>query len=573
MKNNVLKVILWGDETGKIYWDEKKRAAVFNYNPEFVEKGLDIAPFTVSIHGQYGKGHPYLAASLKSSSSYKGLPPFLSDSLPEKWGTTLFNCWAKSKGLDYDELTPVDRLAFIGKRAMGAFEFIPDTYPWNKDTDIDLGKLYDLASRIYKQREETILLPEDDNLLAGLCEIGTSAGGQHSKAVIAINRNTGEIRSGQIPLPDEYEYFLLKFAEGVDFPSANIEMAYYNMAIEAGIDIMPSTLYPIEGTAHFLTRRYDRINGEKLFTQTLSAIMPGVESYEDLFFVCDKLKISESEKEEMFRRTVFNLFSGNTDDHTRNFSFMMDKKGKWTISPAYDLTFTADINNARYGNFHSLSLCGKDNGFTIEDLKTFADAQGIKNADRNIGSVMNAIANFNRHAKEAGLNDFATNRIERFLAAIMPVEYGRKMTHYIGNKVEPYKTTTGFMVQDFRLTETAMHDFELRAEIDGKRYRAMIDGESKDGQEIQSKGGNKMDIEDMKTLIERHLLPKAEVNRDKLLYYKIKDVSVYNDGTMIRCKTENGWLSGKTIKSEDKVMEDEYELALKYFKKELLEED
>ena len=141
MINNVLKVMLWGDEVGKIYWDENRKTSIFNYNPEFVRKGLDIAPFTASIYGQYGKGLPFTAISLKTDSFYKGVPHFLADSLPEKWGTTLFNCWAKSQGLDYKALTPVDRLAFIGKRAMGAFEFIPDTYPWKKDKDIDLHKL------------------------------------------------------------------------------------------------------------------------------------------------------------------------------------------------------------------------------------------------------------------------------------------------------------------------------------------------------------------------------------------------------------------------------------------------
>lgn len=572
MKNNVLKVLMWDNEVGKIYWDEKNKAAVFNYNPDFVHKGLDIAPFTVSVNSQYGKGHPYVATSLKSDTFYKGLPPFLADSLPEKWGTTLFNCWAKSNGLDYNELTPVDRLAFIGKRAMGAFEFMPDTYPWNKDTDVDLNKLYDLAKRIYEQREEITLLPDDENLLAGLCEIGTSAGGQHSKAVIAINRLTGEIRSGQIPLTEEYDYYLLKFAEGVDFPTANIEMAYYYMAKEAGIDIMESTLLPINGTDHFLTRRYDRKDGEKIFTQTLSAIMPGVNSYEDLFYVCDKLRISEFEREEMFRRTVFNLFSGNTDDHNRNFSFLMDKKGKWSLAPAYDLAFTADIKNAAYGNFHSLSLCGKDTEFTVNDLKSFAKAQGIKNADNNIEKVLHAISNFYIHAKNARLNDFATDKIEKFLASIMPLEYGKRMTHYIGNKIESYHTMTGFYVQDFRITETAMHDFELRAEIDGKRYRTIIDGETPEASLIKMKGGNKMKTEDMKELIEKHLLPKAELNRDKLLYYKIKDVAIYDDNKMIRCKTDNGWLSGKRIKSQDKDFDDEYDLALKYFKEELLEQ-
>lgn len=571
MKNNVLKVMLWGEEVGKIYWDENRKTSIFNYNREFVKKGLDIAPFTASIHGQYGKGLPFTAVSLKSDSFYKGVPHFLADSLPEKWGTTLFNCWAKSQGLDYNALTPIDRLAFIGKRAMGAFEFVPDTYPWNKDKDIDLHKLYDLATRIYEQREEIVLKPEDNNLMAGLCEIGTSAGGQHSKAVIAINDTTGEIRSGQIELPAGYTYYLLKFAEGTDFPTAQLEMAYYEMAKEAGINMMPSRLLNIEGTSHFLTQRYDRVGGEKIFTQTISALMPGVDSYDELFYTSDKLGIKEKEREELFRRMVFNLFSGNIDDHNRNFSFTMDKEGVWNITPAYDLMFTADIGNAVYGNHHSFSMSGKSDRFTVDDLKRFADYHGIKNADGMIKDVLTAISKFHYQAKKTGVGDFATDKIEKFLASIMPVEYGRKMTHYMGNKFEPYVTESGFEIKDFQITETPMHDFELRAIVNDSRYRTIVDGESEEGDFIKSKGGNRMDVKDIRLLIDKHIMPKAERARDKWLLYKIKEANRYDNDKMIRCKIDNQWMPGKKIDEKDMDVEDEYDLALKYFRDELME--
>lgn len=571
MKNNILKVMLWGEEVGKLYWDDKYKTSIFNYNPEFVKKGLDVAPFTASIHSQYGKGFPLMAVSLKTDTFFKGLPHFLTDSLPDRWGTTLFNCWAQSQGLDYNELTPVDRLGFIGKRAMGAFEFIPDTYPWNKDMDIDLNRLYDLASRIYKQREEVRLMPEDDNLMAGLFEIGTSAGGQHSKAVIAINEKTGEIRSGQVQWPKDYTYYLLKFAEGVDFPTAKIEMAYYTMAKEAGIDIMPSQILEIEGSSHFLTQRYDRVNGNKLFTQTVSALMPDIDSYDGLFLLCDKLRVQEKERIEMFRRMTFNLFSGNTDDHNRNFSFMMDKKGKWSITPAYDLMFTADLGNKAFGNYHSFSLLGKHDGFNIDDLRRFADFHGIKNSEEIIRNVLTAVSQFHHHAKKAGLSDFATDKIERFLATIIPVEYGKKMNHYIGNKFEPYVTGTGFKIQDFQVTETAMHDFEIRGIINDKRYRFIIDGESEDGEMIKSAVVKKMQDKETKSIIEKYLIPKAEKERNSILMSKIKEVSIYNEDKMIRCRTESGWLSGKKIHSEDMAINDEYDMALKYFKNELMD--
>lgn len=571
MKDNVLKIILWGDEVGKIYWDSKNMTSIFNYNPDFVKKGLDIAPFTASIHSPLGKGHPYVSPSLKFEPKYKGLPYFLSDSLPEKWGTTLFNCWKKSKGYDYNDFSPVDRLAFTGKRAMGAFEFLPDTYPWNKNSDINLIELYDLASRIYKDKEDTLFMPDDENLLAGLCEIGTSAGGQHSKAVIAINEKTKEIRSGQIELSGDFKYYILKFAEGVDFPLANIEMAYYKMAVDAGIHIMPSQLLHINGKSHFLTERFDRIGGKKIFTQTLSALAPDVDSYEELFMVCDKLKISEKQKEELFRRTVFNLFTGNIDDHARNFSFMMNENGIWSITPAYDLIFTADLKDKQMGNYHYFSLQGKNTGFTVDDLKVFAENQGIKRPNAIIEKVFEAITNFHKYAKEVNVGKLATDRIEKFIASIMPVEYGKRMNHYLGNQIKSYINESGFEIQNVRITETDMGDFEIWALINEKRVRAIIDGEHEDGIYIKDNGGNNMNESDIKRFVTKYLLPKAEKERDKLLMYKIKDVNLYNNNTMIRCKVDGNWLLGKKIKTEDVGFEDEYELAFKYFKNEIME--
>lgn len=509
MVNNVLKVVLWNEEVGKIYWNHNHGYAVFSYSPDFIKKGLDIAPLTASIYGEHGKGIPVVSTPLRKDDFFKGLPPFLADSLPDKWGNTLFNCWANSKRLDATQMTPVDKLAFIGKRAMGAFEFEPDKYPWNKETDIDLQKLYDLATRIYRMREEVLLMPEDENLLAGLCEVGTSAGGQHSKAVIAINEKTGEIRSGQISLSNEYKYYLLKFAEGTDFPVCNIEMAYYFMAKEAGINMMPSRLIEVDSKSHFITERFDRVNGEKVFTQTLAAIYPKAETYEDLFCVCDKLGISQTAKAEMFRRTVFNLLSGNTDDHVKNFSFMMDKNGKWTITPAYDLTFTVDLNNTAYGKFHSMTLGGKDCDFTIADLCQFAELNTINNPKKIIEEVCQAISGFHSHAKKAGVNQFAIDKIEKFLATILPLEYGKKMNHYLGSIVKPYITDEGCHVEDFRMNESSMHDYELWCIIDGKRYRTIIDGESAIGKEISAKGGNRMSVEDKKSLIKQLLIPKA----------------------------------------------------------------
>ena len=229
----------------------------------------------------------------------------------------VFDQWAAQNHIPKRKLTPVDKLSFIGKRGMGAFEFIPATPGLESSSTLQIESLYQLARRIFEEREEISVQDDEALQLQSIYEIGTSAGGQHPKAIIAINETTHDIRSGQVPLPEGYTYYILKFAEGDDFPFTQMEMVYYEMAKEAGITMMPSRLIQIEGKHHFLTERYDRINGEKIHTQTLAAMNPDATSYEDLFEVCRKLNIPASEQSELYRRTVFNIMGGNVDDPSR----------------------------------------------------------------------------------------------------------------------------------------------------------------------------------------------------------------------------------------------------------------
>lgn len=510
MRNNVLKVLLWGEEVGRLYWSDSLRAAVFNFHPDFAAKGVDIAPLTATIRGKYGKGEPVMGVPPRRGDIYKGLPPFLADSLPDRWGDKLFNAWATANKMNLKEITPVDRLAFIGKRAMGAFEFVPDVYPYDATLAVDLEKLYDMATRIYKEREVLSVYPEDNAVLSVLYEMGTSAGGQHSKAVIAIHDVSGEIRSGQMLHDGPYTYYLLKFAEGEDFAYANVEMAYFQMATAAGIRMMPSRLLDIAGRKHFITQRFDRKEGEKIHTQTLAAIKPEATSYEDLFDVCDALHIPSDEKKELFRLAAFNFLAGNTDDHTKNFSFLMEKNGKWHVSPAYDVMFTVDLHNEMYGSFHSLSLGGKDADVTVEDLLHFAVRRGIKDAKRLVGEVCSAISRFYEFAMQCGVNRYVADRIERFLATLLPDTYSASMKHHLGTPFPAYITDEGLSVTDFRIKENDRHDFELWAVVNGKAYKQLVDGESELGQFIYRMGSYHASVEDKKKLLHEHLLPKVK---------------------------------------------------------------
>ncbi len=271
MQNNIVSALLNAEEVGQLYWDEKNRRAVFSYNPSFIKKGIDIAPLTASVKGNASKGLPIIGNKDKL---FQGLPPFIADSLPDKWGNKVFEQWAAQNHISLRQLSPVDKLSFIGKRGMGALEFAPATAGLETSSSIQIDSLYQLAKRLFEEKEEAIVLPEEELSLQSLYDVGTSAGGQHPKAIIAINRKTGDIHSGQVALPKEYTYYILKFAESDDFPFTNIEMTYYEMALEAGINMMPSELISIEGQSHFITERYDRREGKKIHTQTLAAMCP-----------------------------------------------------------------------------------------------------------------------------------------------------------------------------------------------------------------------------------------------------------------------------------------------------------
>ena len=498
--------MLWGEEVGRIYWDTRSKRAVFSYNPDFIRKGIDVAPLTAPINGAAAKGFPVVGSREKL---YQGLPPFLADSLPDRWGNKVFENWAVKNHIPKHRLTPVDKLAFIGRRGMGALEFIPAVDGLESPNTVQIDSLYRLAQRIFEERE-AISVQDDEGLdLHSLYEVGTSAGGQHPKAIIAINETTHEIRSGQVLLPEGYTYYILKFAEGDDFPFTQLEMAYYGMAKEAGITMMPSRLLRIDGRSHFLTARYDRAGGRKIHTQTLAAMNPDADTYEDMFEVCRKLGIPANEQSELFRRMVFNVMGGNVDDHVKNFSFMMEPDGVWHITPAYDVTFTTNLDGTVLENAHSMSIQGKFEDITEEDLKLFARQNGIKNAGRIIDEVCAAVSHFYTYASECQIDDYWKDRIENFLSGLLPSAFGETMRHYLPTVVEPYMTEDGFRVSDVRIVESPRHDFRVDAVIDGKTQKYIAGRKSDLAAEIVRKGRGKMSADDMKALVKRLLLPLA----------------------------------------------------------------
>lgn len=414
MKDNIIQVKLWDKNVGLLSWDDNKGCSVFQFDKDFMQYGWNIAPLIAPLDSAYvQKSFPM---SGNKEKLYGGLPEFIADSLPDYWGNIVFQKWMEANHLQPKSVNAVDRLSFIGKRAMGALEFQPAHIQEDASINIELSSLYELANRLFLDRQDINIDMSNNLIMEDLYKVGTSAGGQRPKAIIGMDEETGIIRSGQADLPPNFNHYILKFdtSKRDELPITKVEMAYYLMAKDAGINMMPSKLVEIEGTKNFMTQRFDRQNGKKIHTQTLAAMSSFADAYEDLFVVGRKLNLSADEQSQQYRRMVFNVIAENVDDHTKNFSFIMLPNGEWHISPAYDIVFSADPDSHFYRN-HELTILGKRKNITKQDLLLFAQRQDIKNAASIIDEVAEVVMNFKAYAEMVEIDDYWIKKIMRVI--------------------------------------------------------------------------------------------------------------------------------------------------------------
>ncbi len=375
-------VNLWGTRIGAVTSDEDGGAARFQYSPGFVESHIEVAPLTMPLRrAEYS--FPGLSAD-----SFHGLPGLLADSLPDKYGEALINAWLASQGRTPGSFTPVERLCYVGKRGMGALEYEPVEGPdAEEDHQLDVAALVELASEALADREKFVTNFEDGNrrqAMRDILRVGTSAGGARAKALIAYDPDTGEARSGQLNLGPGFEHWLMKLdgvAENRDREAladphgyGTIEYAYWLMAGDFGIEMTKCRLFPEGGRRHFMTRRFDRDEyGKRKHVQTLAAIahldysQAAVHSYEEAFGVMSRLELAAEEFEQQYRRMVFNVVARNQDDHTKNVSFIMDRGGRFSLCPAYDVTH-AYAPSGDWTARHQMSVNGKRDDFSVEDF-------------------------------------------------------------------------------------------------------------------------------------------------------------------------------------------------------------
>ena len=392
---DIARVNLYGQPVGTFRWDNNRQLAHFEYAESFIGKGLEPSPILMPVR----QGRIYSFSDI-GRETFKGLPGMLADSLPDTYGRALFDRWLALTGRSSGNA--VETLCFLGKRCMGALEFEPAMdAPYSPDVRIELDSLVEVTSEALSEKEEFGANLEEDKkaAIAEIVRLGTSAGGQRAKAIIAYNPLTGEVRSGQIEAPEGFDYYLIKldgvtaeagFRETQNF--GRLEYSFYRLVKECGIKMSDCSLIEENERAHFLTKRFDRQDGKKIHMQTLCGIAhydyrnPRSYSYEQAFNVMRALRLPYSQAQEMYRRLVFNVVIRNQDDHTKNISFLMDRQGKWTLSPAYDMGFAYNPKGGWTAQ-HQMSINGKFDDITRQDLLEFARRNNIKEAAEIIDCI------------------------------------------------------------------------------------------------------------------------------------------------------------------------------------------
>jgi serine/threonine-protein kinase HipA len=433
----VAEVRLWDTTIGAILLEDGARVAVFEYDPAFASSGIEVAPLQMPLE----PGRRYRFPGLNSD-SFHGLPGLLADALPDRYGHALIDAWLASQGRAPGSADPVERLCYIGNRGIGALEFRPARGPAAPGVhDLDIAALVELANDVLSDRAKllaSLAKGEREQAMRDILSVGTSAGGARAKALIAYNPSTQQVRSGQLALGAGFEHWLLKF-DGVSGDQSRevltdpqgygaIELAYAHMAGAAGIEMSECRLLEENGRRHFMTRRFDRDErGGKRHMQSLAALahldfaQPGANAYEQAFAVIRTLGLGAEAAEQQFRRMAFNVVARNQDDHVKNIAFLMDQRGDWTLSPAFDVAYAYNPSGD-WTATHQMSLAGKRDSFTREDFDTVGRLAALKRgaSRRILDEAIAAVADWPQRAADVHVDAHHIRRIAATLRLNIP---------------------------------------------------------------------------------------------------------------------------------------------------------
>ena len=420
---NRAEVWLWGSRIAYLELTDND-VVEFEYDKDFIKSGIELSPIEMPLSTRI-----YSFPQLPKE-SFSGLPGLISDSLPDRFGNAVIDDWLARQGRLPESFNVIERLCYTGKRGMGALEYKPEMSD-DFSQQVHIDELVNLASEVLNKRKKISVDLNENNAINQLFSIGTSAGGARAKAIIAWNKKTGEIRSGQIDAEKYFDYYIIKF-DGVDNNGdhnlrdsqgyTRIEYAYYLMAINAGVNMMSCELFEENGRSHFMTKRFDRVDGKKIHTQTFGALChidyntPNLASYELLAKRAKQIGLSQKEIEQIYRRMIFNVMAINYDDHVKNFTFLMDRNGKWSLSPAYDITYTYK-ENSRWISQHQMRINGKSKNIELNDL--FEAGKSMNITKNKCMKIMQEVAKSIQHwpdfAKQANVSQEAIDSIQNHI--------------------------------------------------------------------------------------------------------------------------------------------------------------
>ncbi|HKY22073.1 MAG TPA: type II toxin-antitoxin system HipA family toxin [Vicinamibacterales bacterium] len=415
----IVEVHLWGKAVGAVALDPALGYYAFEYQPAFLRSGIELAPLTMPLNAA---SEPFAFTDLPEL-TYRRLPGMLADALPDDFGNALIDAWMAREGIEKAHITSLDRLAYMGRRALGALEFKParGPKPSKMATAIEMSDLVESARRAVQGDVGTDAHAEA--ALAQIIQVGTSAGGARAKAVVSWNPKTREIRAGQFDVQPGFEHWLIKFDGvgiderlGVSQDYGRIEYAYHLMARSAGITMAPCRLLEENGRAHFMTKRFDRDGNSKHHLQTLCGLahldyrQKATHDVSQFLMTIDRLHLEYPAKEEAFRRIAFNVMAANCDDHTKNISFLLREGGAWELAPAYDVTYAYNPKG-EWTYQHLMSVNGKFAGITRDDLMVVADRFGVGTAPKVLEEVGEAVASWPHFAKRARVSAPEVKRI------------------------------------------------------------------------------------------------------------------------------------------------------------------
>jgi len=395
-KDLVCEVQIWGQRVGALA--EDNATISFEYDPQFISSRLELSPFEMPLS-------PRIYSHANRDPAFQGLMGIFADSLPDKFGNAIIEQYFRNKsGIQAYTLSPLQKLMYVGRRATGALEYLPPEQDYSDKTRLPL----EIAHLVMEAKQ--VIQGDLHVKSADIMQVGVSAGGQYPKAVIAWNRATNDVISGLGRCPEGYQPWIIKFDGTQDQPMefGKLEYAYSLMAQQAGIDMAPTFLLQENGRSHFMVQRFDRLhNNQKLHMASLCGLLhkdfniPRLIDYEDFLRATLALTNSHAEQRKAFRRMVFNVAARNQDDHTKNFAYLMDSNGQWTLSPAFDMTFA---HGNHFTAKHQMTVNGKDDLITRDDILILADKLNIGHAEQCIQEVRDAVQHWPAFADKAGLS-------------------------------------------------------------------------------------------------------------------------------------------------------------------------